>query len=56
MYSQWNQSSVHIIIIILLHCIIQEVTLQHTLHIQYKLLIAANICDNQTVVVTYSLY
>ena len=35
---------------------IQEVTLQHTLHIQYKLLIAAKICDKQTVVVTYSLY
>ena len=36
-------------------CIIQEVPLQHTLHIQYKLLIAANI-DKQTVVVTYFLY
>ena len=55
LYSQCNQSSVHTIITVVLHSIIWEVTAQH-IHIQYKLLIAANICDKQTVVVTYSFY
>ena len=56
LYSQCKQLSLLSIITILLHCIISEVTAQHTLHIQYKLLIAANFCDKQTVVITYSLY
>ena len=47
----------HLIITkILLHCVISEVTAQHILHIQYILLIAANISDKLTVVETYSHY
>ena len=55
-YSQCNQSSVHIITTIILHSIIQDVTAQHTVHIQYKLSIGANICNKQILLVIMSLY